>query len=426
MARGQTRGLPSCWRMPSTASGSTTTKAWSPRMRIDLDDLGFDRGGHLLVARALAGTPVGADLRGRGARPAARAPSRHVVSCTWSRVPDPRLGRRNRGAGPTGPARRRAMGPSARAPEARRRRGLIARPPAEWGLAARGALVEAGGPTPRFDARRARPRVGRHRAPPVRAGRGVAVGPRDRGRLGCAGRASRRRRGRGGAGDDVPRRERAGCARGAGSLPRPVHPHFREVVQLLAVQVADEARHVEVFTRRAAARDTLGVRRGGRASLQTLLDEPDFTLAGFLLSVLGEGTFLNLLSFLGRPRAGSGDAHGRAPRVAGRGSPRRLRPGAPRAPPRRPSPSCVPASGRPSNGGTTRCGTPRGSTSACSTPWSCSPPGRGTRTRSACGYDRVRELQDDMDEGRRRRLGRLGFPPGEAAELSALHTRNFM
>ena len=39
---------------------------------------------------------------------------------------------------------------------------------------------------------------------------------------------------------------------------------------------------------------------GGRASLQTLLEEPDFTLAGFLLSVLGEGTFLDLLRFLYR------------------------------------------------------------------------------------------------------------------------------
>jgi hypothetical protein len=31
-----------------------------------------------------------------------------------------------------------------------------------------------------------------------------------------------------------------------------------------------------------------------------------------------------------------------------------------------------------------------------------------------------------MDDGRRRRLSRRGFPPDEAAELSALHTRNFM
>jgi hypothetical protein len=31
-----------------------------------------------------------------------------------------------------------------------------------------------------------------------------------------------------------------------------------------------------------------------------------------------------------------------------------------------------------------------------------------------------------MDEGRQRRLRRLGFGPGEAEALSALHTRNFM
>jgi len=79
-----------------------------------------------------------------------------------------------------------------------------------------------------------------------------------------------------------------------------VHPHFREVLQLLAVQAADEARHVEVFTRRALLRGgTMGTSSaGGRASLATLLQEPDFSLASFLLSVLGEGSFLSLLSFL--------------------------------------------------------------------------------------------------------------------------------
>src|SRR6185369_10831043 len=30
-----------------------------------------------------------------------------------------------------------------------------------------------------------------------------------------------------------------------------LHPHFREVMQVLAVQAADEARHIDVFTRRA-------------------------------------------------------------------------------------------------------------------------------------------------------------------------------
>src|SRR5205823_10947215 len=79
-----------------------------------------------------------------------------------------------------------------------------------------------------------------------------------------------------------------------------IHPHFREILQVLAIQAADEARHIEVFARRAAlSGGPLGVSgAGGRASLTTLLEEPDFALASFLLSVLGEGTFLSLLSFL--------------------------------------------------------------------------------------------------------------------------------
>ena len=42
------------------------------------------------------------------------------------------------------------------------------------------------------------------------------------------------------------------------------------------------------------------------------------------------------------------------------------------------------------------------------------------------GHALVAGLQDEMDDGRRGRLARLGFDEHEAAELSALHTRNFM
>ena len=42
------------------------------------------------------------------------------------------------------------------------------------------------------------------------------------------------------------------------------------------------------------------------------------------------------------------------------------------------------------------------------------------------GGQEVRQLQEQMDEGSRRRLASIGFPGDEAAELSALHTRNFM
>src|SRR5258708_6100252 len=82
-----------------------------------------------------------------------------------------------------------------------------------------------------------------------------------------------------------------------------VHPHFREVIQLLAAQAADEARHIEVFTRRGLlSGGPLGTSSaGGRASLQTLLAEPDFTTAGFLLSGLGEGPVLEFLRLLHAP-----------------------------------------------------------------------------------------------------------------------------
>src|SRR5262249_16970462 len=81
-----------------------------------------------------------------------------------------------------------------------------------------------------------------------------------------------------------------------------MHPHFREVMQTLALQAADEARHIEVFTRRALLkRKQLGLSTvGAQASLKTLVEEPDFAIASFLLSVLGEGAFLSLLWFLER------------------------------------------------------------------------------------------------------------------------------
>jgi hypothetical protein len=44
----------------------------------------------------------------------------------------------------------------------------------------------------------------------------------------------------------------------------------------------------------------------------------------------------------------------------------------------------------------------------------------------ARGFERVVRLKEDMDAGRRKRLGLLGFDPGEAERLSSLHTRNFM
>jgi acyl-coenzyme A thioesterase PaaI-like protein len=52
--------------------------------------------------------------------------------------------------------------------------------------------------------------------------------------------------------------------------------------------------------------------------------------------------------------------------------------------------------------------------------------GAFTTRAVAAGWQRVRALGRAMHDGRRRRLGRLGFTDDEADELSALHTRNFM
>jgi ABC-type phosphate/phosphonate transport system substrate-binding protein len=50
---------------------------------------------------------------------------------------------------------------------------------------------------------------------------------------------------------------------------------------------------------------------------------------------------------------------------------------------------------------------------------------RGTALTPVTMRDTDCDLRS-MDEGRRRRLAYIGFPDDEAAELSALHTRNFM
>jgi TusA-related sulfurtransferase len=79
-----------------------------------------------------------------------------------------------------------------------------------------------------------------------------------------------------------------------------IHPHFAETVLFLATQVRDEARHIEVFVKRALANGG-GLQFSSastQASLKSLLDQEDFVQASFMLSVLGEGTFLDLLRYV--------------------------------------------------------------------------------------------------------------------------------
>jgi hypothetical protein len=206
-----------------------------------------------------------------------------------------------------------------------------------------------------------------------------------------------------------------------------IHPHFREVLQLLAVQAADEARHVEVFTRRATLTGRqLGTSSvSGRLSLFTLLAEPDFSLASFLLSVLGEGSFLSLLAFLDRHApdpvtravarlARHDEARHVAFGVAHLEHQASLDPGL------RVRLRAAVEHRHDALAGTAGLNEDVFDALVVLAAGSWEP------QAIAAGSRAVRQLEADMYAGRVRRLVRLGFPADEAAEVSALHTRNFM
>jgi hypothetical protein len=390
----------------------------SPPPVIDLEGLGLDQGGHLLLKRALAGVEVGDRVEVRG-----RAPDLAVHVRAWCRstghgydwpyvVRGGAAGAHRRGA-------ERAGGPG--------RAAVADRAPATWGLAARGALVEPGGPA--FDFA-----LSEKQAVWTDAAAGIY-------RQAVANQWDPATAVDWDEPFDLPdeveaavvqvmtyliENENAALMVPARFLAR-IHPHFREVVGVLAVQVADEARHVEVFTRRAELRGApMGLSTvGGQASLLTLLEEPDFALAHFLLSVLGEGTFLALLSFLERfapdpvtrrvthlaladeaRHVAFGMAHMEALLATDPG----LRPRLATAVRRRHDALAHTA----------------GLNTEVFDALVVLAAGEFSPAAIATGFARVQGLEVDMDEGRRRRLAKLGFSSAETVELAELHTRNFM
>jgi hypothetical protein len=198
-------------------------------------------------------------------------------------------------------------------------------------------------------------------------------------------------------------------------------------MQLLAQQAADEARHVEIFTRRALLhRDELGVSTvGGRASLQTLVGEHDFSLASFLLSVLGEGTFVELLRFLQRNAPDPVTAS--VTSLAGRDEARHVAFGV--------AHTAHLAQADRTFLGRLRAAVERRHAALTDTAGLnrdvfdslvVLAAGSWRPADIRRGWQAVQDMQRAMDEGRRRRLAFIGFPDDEAAEISALHTRNFM
>jgi TusA-related sulfurtransferase len=392
---------------------------------VDLGSLSFSEGGHLLVKHALRRAGSGKAIIVTGASPEIEIDLR-----AWCRDEGHTLrlqtngGRASEAVIINGGAETHRWTGAQRAGQTDT---AVSNPPRRWGLAARGATVEAG--TPEFDfhlvnkAEVWADEAARLYAQAVAAQWDPAIAipwstPFD-------------------LDDDVEdavaqimtyliENETAALIIPSRFIAQ-LHPHFREVMQLLAVQAADEARHIEVFTRRALLkRDHLGLSTsGGQASLKTLVDEPDFAVASFLLSTLGEGTFLSLLWFIEQyapdpvtaavaKLAAQDEARHVAFSVAHLAqhlnSDSALRPRLAEAVRRRNDVLRHTA----------------GLNAEVFDALLLIAAGSWEPSDIQEGHRRVMQLTHDMDEGRRKRLRRLGFSEAEAAELSGLHTRNFM
>jgi hypothetical protein len=384
---------------------------------VQLGPLGLDRGGHILLERALAPLGPGQRVRVEGDDPALRLHLR-----VWARHQGHRI---------DGDATLvRGDLPERRWADAERA-GCFDEPtgraPPSWGLAARGALVESGGP-PLFGVDlNQRDLVWTELAPKLYAQAAANqwdpatavdwVQPNLPVEIETAVVQTM---------TYLVENEQAALMVPARVIGR-IHPQYREVIAFLATQVADEARHAEVFTRRAAlCGHSPGISgAGGRASLQTLLEEPDWANASFLLSVLGEGSFLSLLSFLEQYAPDpvtarithlvlSDEARHVAFALGHLGEH---------------------VTADPAQRDRLRAALERRHDNLAATA-GLSPAvhdslvliaaGAWTPGAIQAGWDAVQSLQADMDEGRRRRLIRLGFSELQASELSALHTKNFM
>jgi len=399
----------------------------SPSPIINIEALSFAQGAHLLLKRALRALAPGQRLGIQVAPAQARefvvhlrswcrtqghpffAPDEHDSVCAWI----------GRGTAPQGRWQQAERASSSATP--------AAGPALHWGLAARGALVEAGGPNFHYPLA-TKAQVWAETAPKLYA---QAVAAQWNPHTAIPWETPFYLE------EDVEaavvqvmtyliENENAALQVPARFLAQ-IHPHFREVLQLLALQIADEARHVEVFTRRATLRQTeLGLSTvGGQQSLKTLLDEPDFARAAFLLSVLGEGTFLHLLWFL--------EQHAPDPvtrqlaRLVGQDEARHVAFGLGHLQYQLAHEPALRA--QLAHAVTLRhdaLAHTAGLNEEVFDALVLLAAGSWQPTALAAGFAKVQALKSEMQSGRQGRLQKLGFSPREAAELAALHTRNFM
>jgi hypothetical protein len=378
---------------------------------VDLGDLGLDEGAHLLIKRALAAAP--------SIRVVGTSPTLAVDLPAWCRAHGHALADEvvTRGAADRWHDAERAGSVEA----------AVELPPARWGLAARGSLVEAGAPELELalaakrdvwadEAARLYAQAAAAQWDPATAipwGAPIAH-PAE-------------------VEDAIVQLMTYLIENETAALLVPVrflgrlHPHFREVMQLLAIQAADEARHIEVFTRRATLRRSeLGLSTaGGQASLATLFDEPDFAIASFLLAVLGEGSFLALLWFI---RDHAPDLCTReVARLAAQDEARHVAFGLAHL--ARHAAIDATLLGRLAAAIERRHAAlahTSGLNAEVFDALVLLAAGSWLPTDLRRGHAAVVALVAEMDSGRRSRLTRLGFDASSAERLSSLHTRNFM
>lgn len=383
---------------------------------LDLGDLGFDRGAHLLIRRALARLAPGQRLQVRGSHGELAL---HLAG--WCRGRGVAL-EEAEGALLLGPcaalARTEQSGTPARPAES---------PPATWGMAARGADVELGAPAYHF------PLATKAEVWAEEAGRLYAQAVAGQWDPDSAIDWNAPFELPGEVEDAVVQvmtylveNENAALlvpARFLGQL----HPHFREVMQCLAITVADEARHVEVFSRRIALRGRKpGLSSvGGQASLKTLFDTADFSVSSLLLAVLGEGSFVNLLNFLNL--YAPDPVTRQICRLAARDEARHVAFGMSHlAWHMAEDPSLRHRLETAVEARYDALADTDGLNEEVFDALILLAAGAFEPAAIATGYQRVQDLVREMSDGRRARLMKLGFSLPEAQAMAERHTRNFM
>lgn len=208
-------------------------------------------------------------------------------------------------------------------------------------------------------------------------------------------------------------------------LPQ-VNPRYAELLMWLSSHVHDEARHLEVFTKRSLIGGQAGYALASTdLSLKTLLEESDFTAASLLLNVLGEGTFLDLLAFVERTAPDAATAA--AARFAHRDEQRHVHFGISHirrslaGDPERVGVLVAAAEARTAKLASLSSLSPVVSESLTLMSAASRQP-----AEIAEAADGVRELMATMNRNRVRRLRAAGFDEHTARHLSDLHTPNLM